>query len=160
MRGIVGLALTGLVLAPSATGAAQLDTVTATGSSGPVTPPVETRFGLASLFDIDVNAHSGTSGQDPGGTASFTFGVPAIGGLSFSGPVTCLSVTGPDRGAGTATEPTTASVRFQDAGSGVLVMLGFIDNGGNGADTVDSLRARPPARVARSNRSHPWRSAR
>jgi hypothetical protein len=97
-----------------------------------------------SVSIIDVDAHSGTSGQDPGGTASFTFGVPAIGGLSFSGPVTCLSVTGPDRGAGTATEPTTASVRFQDAGSGVLVMVGFIDNGGNGADTVGFAEGTTP----------------
>ena len=120
---------------PSAT--PSLDTVTATGSTGLVTPPIETRFGNLSLFNINITAHSGTSGQDPGGTASFTLGVPSIGGgLSFSGSVTCLSVTGPDLGGGTVTAPTTAVLRFQDSASGGFVTVALVDNGGNGADTM------------------------
>jgi hypothetical protein len=141
---VLGLASLGLVLAPSASGDAQLDTVTVSGSSGPVSPPVESRFGLLSLFDVNINAHSGTSGEDPGGTASFTLGIPSIGGLSASGSVNCLSVTGPDRGGGTTTAPTTAWLRFQDV-SGVLFTVGLVDNGGNGADIMGFAEGLAPS---------------
>jgi hypothetical protein len=143
---LLGLALIGLVFAPSASGAAQLDTATATGSTGPVDPPLEHPiFGRAALFDIDIDAHSGASGQDPGGTASFTLGSPSYGiGLSYSGSVTCLSVTGPGLGGGTATAPTTALLRFQDSASGVLVVVRLVDNGGNGADTMGFAQGSAP----------------
>ena len=142
---ILATAIVGAALAlASSSSAAQLDTVTVTGSTGPVTPPVETHFGLVHLFDVNIDAHSGTEGQDPGGTASFTLGVPSIGGLGFSGSVSCLSVTGPDSGAGTSTEPTTAVLRFQDA-SGILVAVGVVDAGGNGADFMGFVEGSAPA---------------
>jgi hypothetical protein len=47
--------------------------------------------------------------------------------------VTCLSVTGPDHGAGASGAPTTAVLNFQEAAFGV-VTVGLVDNGGNGAD--------------------------
>jgi hypothetical protein len=144
LRIALGLGLLALVIVPSGSSAAQLDTATATGASGPVTPPIETHFGLVRLFDINVDAHSGTAGQDPGGAASFTFGVPSIGGLVFSGPVTCLSVTGPDRGGGTPTAPTGAVLRFQEAATGILVAVALVDNGGNGADTITFAEGTAP----------------
>ncbi len=94
---VLGLVLMGLVFAPSAWGAAQLDTATATGSGG-------------YWSNINISAQSGTSGQNPSGTASFT----AFAGLNVSGPVTCLSVTGADHGSGTVGSPTTAVMNVQD----------------------------------------------
>src|SRR5450432_698512 len=93
---VLGLALMALVFAPSASGAAPLDTVTATGSA-------------SCCLNISVNAQSGTSGQKPIGTVAF--GVPTQtpqGPIVFpvAGPVTCLSVTGPDHGAGAPGAPT------------------------------------------------------
>jgi hypothetical protein len=107
----------GLVFAPSAS-AAQLDTATATGSSG------------NELFsNINISAQSGTSGQNPSGTASFT----VLGIFGVSGPVTCLSVTGPDQGPGTVGSPTTAVLNFESSSVGVVTVQ-LVDNGGNGAD--------------------------
>lgn len=36
----------------------------------------------------------------------------AIGSLSLTGTVTCMSVTGPDQGGGTATAPTSVLTNF------------------------------------------------
>jgi hypothetical protein len=110
---LLSVALTGLALAPSASASTPQDTVTATGSSAPLSPPIVTRFGNVALSGLNVTAQSGTSGQNPSGSASFS-----LGELMFSGPVTCLAVTGPDRGAGTSTAPTAALLRFQDSVSG------------------------------------------
>jgi len=104
-----------------------LDTAVATGSSETFTLP-GLHFPL-SFSDLSINAQSDTSGQNASGTASFT-----LGELTFSGPVTCLSVTGPDRGAGTATAPTTAVLQFLPFG--ILTEVVLVDNGGNGADVI------------------------
>ena len=144
LRTTAALTVTCLLLVVP-TAAAQLDTVTVTGRSGPVEPRIDTPFGPVSLFNIDIDAHSGTSGQDPGGRAAFTFGVGALGGgLDFSGPVTCLSITGPGQGGGTATAPTRALLLLQDSPLGGLVLVGIVDNGGNGADTIGFVQGRNP----------------
>jgi hypothetical protein len=125
---VLGLALMGLVLAPSAAGAAQLDTVTATGSGG-------SAGGAPDVFtNINISAQSGTSGQNASGTVFFR--APTI--LPVTGPVTCLSVTGPDHGRGTVTSPTTAVLNFQSMNFGV-VTVSLVDNGGNGLDTMSAL---------------------
>jgi hypothetical protein len=111
----------GLVFASSASAAAPPDTVTVTGSA------------QASYSNIDINAQSGTSGQSPSGTASFT----VLGAINVSGPVTCLSVTGPDQGGGTVGSPTTSVLNFQDPSFGVVAVQ-VVDNGGNGADVIST----------------------
>lgn len=116
---VLGLALMGLVVAPGASAAAPLDTVNVTGS---------TSDGF--LTNINISAQSGPSGQNPSGTASAF--VPIIN-QTVSGPVTCLSVTGPDQGPGTPTAPTTATLVLQSSNEG-LVKVTVVDNGGNGAD--------------------------
>jgi Ca2+-binding RTX toxin-like protein len=132
-----------LLMAPTA--AAQLDTVTVTGRSASVVPPIDTPFGPVSIFGIDIDAHSGASGEDPGGTAVFTFGVAVLGGgLEFSGPVTCLSVTGPGQGGGTPTAPTRALLLFEDSPLGGPVAVRIVDNGGNGADTISFAQGATP----------------
>jgi len=117
----LGLAVMGLMFASSASAAAPLDTVTVTGS------------GQSTYSNININAQSGTSGQNPSGTASFT----VLGAINVSGPVTCLSVTGPDQGGGTVGSPTTAFLNFQDPTFGV-VAVELVDNGGNGADIIST----------------------
>jgi hypothetical protein len=108
----------GMVTAQAA-GGAPLDTVTATN-------------GTAGIFsNINISAQSGTAGQNPTGTVSFiVFG----GVFSFSGPVTCLSVTGPDNGAGTLLAPTIGVVNFQSNSGFGIITVELIDKGGNGAD--------------------------
>jgi hypothetical protein len=54
--------------------------------------------------------------------------------------VTCLSVTGPDRGADTVGSPTTAVLNLQDATLGV-VTVELVDNGGNGADIMSGAKS-------------------
>jgi hypothetical protein len=76
----LGLALIVLVLAPSASALEPLDTVTATGGGG-------------NISDLNISAQSGTSGQNPSGTVSFTFEALGIV-FHVGGQVTCLSVTG------------------------------------------------------------------
>jgi hypothetical protein len=132
LRAALGLALMALVFAPSASGSVQLDTVTATGG-GPVS-------GLplpAAYSNINITAQSGPSGQNPSGTASFT-----IGPFNLSGSVTCLTVTGPDRGAGAPGSPTTAVLNFINTTPGVffgsVVTVKSVDNGGNGSDIFDT----------------------
>jgi hypothetical protein len=127
---VLALALTGLAFAPGAMASTPLDTVTATGSGGPFSPPIVTNMGDVPLSGLNVTAQSGPSGQNPSGTASVS-----LAETTLSGSVTCLAVTGPDRGAGTAAAPTTAVVRFLYAGL-FLVTVQLVDNGGNGADTI------------------------
>jgi hypothetical protein len=61
----------------------------------------------------------------------------ASGGLTVSGPVTCLNVDGPDQGAGRPGAPTTAVLAFDSSQGptdfGIVTVL-IIDNGGNGTD--------------------------
>jgi hypothetical protein len=122
--------------AAPASAAAALDTVTASGSSAviPTNPPL---FPPAQYTNVDISAQSGPGGQNLSGFASFTFGP-----FHLSGEVTCLSVTGPDNGAGTAGAPTTAVLNFidlpPDAFAGDVITAELIDNGGNGADIISS----------------------
>ncbi len=129
-RAAVGavLALGFVVAAPLSAGAAPApgasqDTVVVTGSSGQFI-----------YSNININAQSGTSGQNPSGTGSFSVG----GSFPISGPVTCLSVTGPDMGAGRPGAPTTAILNIQSQNFGVVTVQ-VVDNGGNGADLISSF---------------------
>jgi hypothetical protein len=125
---------------PAAAGAAPapLDTVSATGNSAfiPARPP---RIPALQYREIQISAQSGTSGENPTGTASFTFAL-----FHLSGPVTCLRVRGPDRGAGTATAPTTAVLQFVDQPpdqfAGSVISVELVDNGGNGQDVFRTAR--------------------
>jgi hypothetical protein len=126
---VMGLALMALVFAPSASGAAPLDTVTVTGST--FASP-----GISPISAIDIHAQSGTSGQNPSGSVQFTVG----GSIFVSGPVTCLSVTGPDQGGGISTAPTTAILGFDDQTFlHAIQTFKIVDNGGNGADTMSAV---------------------
>jgi hypothetical protein len=124
MRLILATAIVGLALAPSTARAVQVDTVTATGSG-------------AGFDDINIRAESTPTGQNPDGAAAFT--VAEIG-QTISGPVTCLSVTGPDRGAGSALLPTTAVLNFENTDpSSSRIFPGIstveiVDRGGSGLD--------------------------
>jgi hypothetical protein len=130
---VLGLALMALVFAPGTSGAAQLDTVTATGSA-------------PGAVNININAQSGTSGQNPSGTVAFGVVFPSPPQdpivFPFSGPVTCLSVTGPDHGAGAPGAPTTAVLNFQEPTFGVITVE-VVDHGGNGADIFGGLPLSP-----------------
>jgi hypothetical protein len=120
---ILIMVIVGTTLAlPSASGASPgpgSDTVTVTGS---------TEGGLTAGFtNIDVTARSDPSGANPSGSVFFN-----AAGVPVSGPVTCLSVTGPDMGAGSASSPTDAVLNAQ-TNLGV-VTIEVVDNGGNGSD--------------------------
>jgi hypothetical protein len=119
---VLGLALLAFVFAPGASAAPPLDTVSVTGSG-------------SFFFNISVNAQSGTSGQNPSG--SFSAHVFLLGSaIVTSGPVTCLKVSGPDRGGGTATAPTTAVLTFFDQTFlRETVTFLIVDRGGGGTDT-------------------------
>jgi|tagenome__1003787_1003787.scaffolds.fasta_scaffold20257367_1 hypothetical protein len=124
LRAVLALSLSiiGLALAAPAAGAqgGAPDTATATGHGDFYT-------------SVDIQAHSKPSGADAGGSGRFT----VFGALFISGPVTCLSVTGPDQGAGTPTAPTQAILNIQDPGFGIVTVV-LIDNGGNGADIMST----------------------
>jgi hypothetical protein len=126
----LGVALIAMVLRPSVSSAAiPQDTVSATGTgSFPV--------GSGGYFNIAITAQSGPSGENASGTAAFNLGSPD--GLLVSGPVTCLSVTGPDRGVGTPETPTTAVLNLQSNQFGVVTVK-LVDNGGNGTDVMSAL---------------------
>jgi hypothetical protein len=110
---------TGLLgFAPATSPAASLDTATATGST-------------RSFSSIAVNAQSDPSGANASGTVAFRLAMPV------SGPVTCMSVTGPDAGPGTAGRPTSAVINFEDATFGIVTMS-LTDNGGSGLDRADA----------------------
>lgn len=85
----LGIVLAGLAIAPPAFGAkhlpgpvSRLDTATATGANLVVDDFSSTK--------IQVDAYSGPSGENPGGSVSFDAG----GILPVSGPVSCLEVSG------------------------------------------------------------------
>jgi hypothetical protein len=124
---ILGLALMAPALAPASGGAKppppptqQLDRATATGASQ--TPPP----GLGAVIDIDINAFSGPSGENPGGSVSFDILInrithPEPFPLNISGPVTCLNVSG------------NAALINADTSLGP-VTVELVDNGGGGLD--------------------------
>ncbi len=120
---VLGLALMGLVFAPTASAAAPLDTVTATGGGS----------GYDLYTSVNISAESDSSGQNPAGSVSFHVGQPPSD-FAFSGPVTCLSVTGPDHGAGTLAAPTTAVMNAQTNFG--LETIQLVDNGGGGVDAM------------------------
>ncbi len=126
---ILALALIALALAlaPVTAGAdtppppaPQSDTATATGASQTAPP------GLGAVTDIDINAYSGPSGENPGGSVYFDVWINRITHLepfplNISGPVTCLNVRG-----------NTALVNFESNFG--LVTVELVDNGGGGSD--------------------------
>jgi hypothetical protein len=144
---ILTTATVGVALAlPSASNAApppppppQLDTATATGSVAGSTP----------FFNIHVDAHSGPSGENPGGFASFGSTVQIqvmghTGNVDFvvSGPVTCLNVTG-----NAAVIKINATFAI-DGGGGFFaepVEIDLVDNGGSGSDLFSAQGTSAPA---------------
>ncbi len=111
----LALAAAAFPFAAEASGAQQLDTATASGDNLVVDD--------FSALGIDVDAHSGPLGENPGGSASFNAG----GMLAISGPVDCLHVIG-----NVAT--LTISGPFANAPyDGFIIKL--IDNGGDGLDS-------------------------
>jgi hypothetical protein len=107
----------------------QLDTATATGSIGNV-------GSVNSVFNIQVDAHSGPSGENPGGFASMdTIVQIEVMGHTFDvdvqirGPVTCLNVTG-----------NKAVIKIDAAAPfGLVVEIDLVDNGGSGSDLIGLL---------------------
>jgi len=84
--------------------------------------------------DIEVDAHSGPSGEDPGGHVSFVAGQI----LPISGPVTCLNVSG-----------NTALMTVSPTGSFVeLALVRVVDNGGSGLDRFEYIWAPPPMQIS------------
>ena len=115
LRMMLGLALIGLVVVPSASGAARLDMVTVTGNA-------------SSLYsNINISAQSGTAGQNPSGHVSLN-----IGPTSIAGPVTSLTVT--DNSA-------LIGVQTSQFGSQTVKV---VDNGGHGADMICVWSGAPP----------------
>lgn len=103
-----------------------LDTATATGDN-----LIADDF---SATDIEVDARSGPSGEDPAGSASFVAG--AI--LPIAGPVSCLHVTG-----NAATMTVEGPFPSAPAYSQFLVRL--VDNGGAGQDVFQYFPDDPGA---------------
>ncbi len=126
-RLILGLAavLVASLLAPATSSAGhrpppapRLDTATATGDNLIVDD--------FSSTEIEVDAFSGPSGEDPGGSVSFIAGQI----LPISGPVSCLDVTA-----------NTAVMTVQGPFPSAPGFLGFsvrlVDNGGSGLDSFE-----------------------
>jgi hypothetical protein len=103
---------------------AQLDTVSVSGSNVPT--------GDFSALDIEVEASSGRSGENPSGTGSFDAG----GILTITGPISCLNVNG-----------NVAVMTVQGPFSNAPGFLGFslrvVDNGGSGRDIFQWWPADP-----------------
>ena len=140
---VLALALAALASVPAA-GAAkpppppapQLDTATATGTPS---------LGVDGIYaaTVDIDAHSGPSGESPGGHVVIT-GQADIRGVVYpvvlSGPVTCLTVTGNTAvitidGTLVIGDQTfvidygPATITLQDNGSAVADRFGFIQGG-------------------------------
>lgn len=130
---ILGLVLIALLLVPATSVAnpppppvPQLDTATATGSAE--TPP---------FYGISIDAHSGPSGENPGGSVSFG-GYYAFKDqqlpVGVGGPVTCLNVTG-----------NSAVIKFNATVEIIgihtfdprISRIALVDNGGSGLDRFD-----------------------
>ena len=135
LRPLLGLVSMALVLAPAAAAAAksppppepQLDTATATGKVD----------GLLSNLDVDVQ--SGPSGENPGGSVSFTTFFEFRGEkipIDVAGPATCLDVTG-----------NTAAITFLWGGTFYLgpSIVWLVDNGGSGLDEFGAQASGAPA---------------
>jgi hypothetical protein len=90
--------------------------------------------------NIDIHAQASPDGTNVSGTVLFDLGVPVF---PVGGPITCLRVTGPDLGSGTATSPTQAVINTQTTNFGI-VTIELTDNGGGGRDV---MRAIPIARA-------------
>lgn len=101
-----------------------MDTATATGDN-----LVLDDF---SSFNIEVDAHSGPSGENPGGTVSFVAG----GILPISGPVTCLDVSG-------NTAVMTVAGPFASAPQFASFIIRLVDNGGSGLDRFEYFTNNP-----------------
>ncbi len=103
------------------------DTVTATGDLLPLDPFRDTT-------DIDVDAHSGPSGENPGGHVSYTVSNPSSPRpgppLLISGPVNCLHVNG-------NTAEMTIAGPFPDVPGITAVAIRVVDNGGGGLDSFE-----------------------
>src|SRR5581483_123663 len=115
LRVVLGLALLGLMVVPSASNAAQLDTVTVTGNA------------LSLYSNINITAQSGTAGQNPSGHVSLNIGAAII-----AGPVTSLMVT-----------ENVALIGIASNQFGPQFVK-VVDNGGHGADTICVWSGAPP----------------
>lgn len=121
----LGIVLAGLAIAPTAFGAkhmpgpvSRLDTATATGANLVVDDFSSTK--------IQVDAFSGPSGENPGGSVSFDAG----GILPVSGPVSCLEVSG-------KTAVMTVQGPFPSAPGFLAFIVKVVDNGGSGLDRFE-----------------------
>lgn len=79
-----------------------------------------------SAFEIEVDAHSGPSGENPGGSVSFN----PLGILPISGPVTCLDVSG-------NTAVMTVAGPFPARPGFTAFFVKLTDNGGSGLDRFE-----------------------
>jgi hypothetical protein len=96
---------------------------------GTGTVPISVRLSTI-LVDLSVDAHSGGSGHNPTGTVDFV--IKITGGVLFSGPPTCLAVTG-----------NTAVIGLEDTTGPVTFVI--VDNHAAGTpDTVALVRDLPP----------------
>jgi hypothetical protein len=151
----------GIGTANAAPPSAPLDTVSATGESAVILTPFPV-FPPPQFTGINISAQSGTAGQNPTGFASYTFGP-----FHQSGSVTCLRVTGPDRGAGTPGAPTTAVLNFVDQPpdffAGDVITVQLVDKGGNGQDVMgisaDTTGTRAPGDCPVQFTADPFASA-
>ncbi len=121
------VAAVALAFAAPAGGATVIDTASATGSGD-------------YWSDVAIHAQTGPDGRGLGGRITFNFGI-----LHFSEPVRCLRVTGPDRGAGTASAPTTAILYAGPSRTAATdVAIELVDHGGGG---VDEMNLEPVASI-------------
>lgn len=127
--GAVACAL--LLVLPSAAGAAPRRSAPAAFDTVDVSGSTSNGF----FQNIDIHAQASPDGTNVTGTVLFGLGGPAF---PVGGPVTCLRVTGPDLGSGTATSPTQAVVNTQTRNFGI-VTIQLTDNGGGGRDTMAAI---------------------
>ncbi len=98
----------------------QMDTATATGNNLIIDD--------FSSTEIEIDAHSGPSGENPGGHVSFVAG----GILPISGPVDCLDVSG-------NTAVMTVAGPFPSAPGFTAFVVRLVDNGGSGLDRFENF---------------------
>jgi len=127
----LGVVLITLLAVPSSSLAkppstpAPMDTATATGDN-----VVTDRF---SSFNINVNAFSGPSGENPGGSVSFEVTADRI---PVSGPVDCLNVNG-------KTAIMTIAGPFPSLPGLTGFLIRLTDNGGSGVDRFEYFPLSP-----------------
>ena len=88
-----------------------------------------------SAFDIQVDAFSGPSGEDPGGQVTFGFN-PLFDVEPVTGPVTCLAVTG-NSAVMTVAGPFSSFPNFP------AFTVKVVDNGGSGLDRFEYFPVPP-----------------